>query len=283
MRIAILGSTGQLGRIIVQQLKNDHPDADVIACSRNERRDHFLFRPFDDNWDKLGKIDVLINAIGIIEETSDLSFQKAHQGLTKLIIANREFIGNPRVIQLSVLGADEKSPSSFLSTKGKADKELLSHKNTLIIRPSIVCTPGTMIVQKMLSLRKITNWTAGLLPIPSGIINTKIQPVMGEDVAAIVSGQCTQESTGIIEVVGPDCFAVKELILKASPKTRMLPINNALSGIFISIAAKVFPKLINKSQYGLLFYDNIGDRSKTESYLGRPLMSTMNFWKEEFR
>src|SRR5688500_8728563 len=117
MRIAILGSTGQIGAYVCDKLRIDYPEAEILACSRQKKEVYFQFDPFTDPWSKPGKIDVLINSVGIIRETKNMDFKKVHEGLTKLIVQNRETLGNPKVIQLSVLGADRNSASPFLHTK----------------------------------------------------------------------------------------------------------------------------------------------------------------------
>lgn len=283
MRIAVLGSTGQIGAYVVKQIQQDYPEAKILACSRKPSKGHFLFNPFENNWESLGKINVVINSIGIIEETSRLSFEKAHEGLTSRILQNRHVIGDPRIIQVSVLGANTKSPFPFLYTKGKADQTLLSKPNTVVVRPSIVCTPGTVIVQKMKLLKSISKYLGGYLPFPASLLKTKIQPVMGVDLASIISNLCITQKTGVVSVVGPEEISIQQLIEILSPKIRIVAVNQKLSDLTMRILWKVFPSLINKSQYELLFADNIGDKRETETYLNNSLQSTMNFWKNEFR
>src|SRR5205085_9465665 len=140
MRIVVLGSTGQIGSSIISNLRDDYPSSQIVACSRKTIPGHFSFNPFTDNWEKLGKTDVLINSVGIIKENANFSFRKIHVGLTELILKNRNAIGAPRIIQLSVNGADASSKSGFLNTKAESDKILTDHENTVVVRPSLVCT-----------------------------------------------------------------------------------------------------------------------------------------------
>ncbi len=283
MRIVILGATGQIGKYIVGQLKQDYPNAEIIGCSRMQLDSYLYFRPFEDNWKRLGKMDVLINAIGIIASTPELSFQKAHEGLTTLILRNRKNIGQPRVIQLSALGADSASPLPFLNTKASADLLLLAEPNGVVVRPSIVCTPGTVIVQKLKLLNKVSKTFGGYLPFPSAILKTKIQPVLGEDVAAVVSKLCKSERTGIVEIAGPEEISIQELINTLSRKIKIIPMNKRTADLSIRILSKILPTLINRSQYDLLFTDNTSDKNSAEIILGKPLRSTMTFWENELR
>ena len=97
MRIVILGANGQIGRHVYQRACNSFPHAEVLGCVRQkhlhfegctgDKMQHsFVFDPFTDDWQKLGKVDVLVNCIGIIRESGDITFEKAHIGLTRLML-----------------------------------------------------------------------------------------------------------------------------------------------------------------------------------------------------
>jgi uncharacterized protein YbjT (DUF2867 family) len=281
MRIAILGSTGQVGSVITMQIKKDYPNAEILTCVRKQIPGCFLFNPFNDDWTKLGKLDILINSVGIIEEKAGMTFEKAHQGLTHLILKSREAIGNPRVIQLSVLGADVTSKVAFMYTKAFADDDLLKEHNTVVVRPSIVCTPRTMIVQKFKMLRGISRIFWGYLMMPEPMLRTKMQPVMGEDVAELVSKLCTTTDTGIINAAGASEITLGQLIAYLPGKIKIIKINRKLSDPVIKLLMKIFPSLINPAQYELLFKDNVADKSVAEKILGRPMRYTSGFWIKE--
>jgi nucleoside-diphosphate-sugar epimerase len=104
--IAILGANGQIGSTIYQYLRQHYPHAEIKACVRRIpdhqiSKDYRAFHPFADNWQTLGETDVLINCIGIIEESKHATFEQAHMGLTKRMLQYRQAIGNPKIIHLS--------------------------------------------------------------------------------------------------------------------------------------------------------------------------------------
>jgi nucleoside-diphosphate-sugar epimerase len=126
-RICVLGASGQIGSVLTTRLSMDFPEAEVIGCVRKHvsftsNASYLCFNPFKDDWRTLGKVDVLINNIGIIEETADLTFEKSHQGLTRLMLENRSLLRNPKLIQVSVLGADTESHSAFYEPRQKLTK-----------------------------------------------------------------------------------------------------------------------------------------------------------------
>ena len=284
MNIILLGATGQIGTLLYKGLQGGHK---VIGTSRKEHPGMMRFDPFRDDWSILGKSEILINCIGQIEATKTSSFEHIHVDLTKLIIQNRGVVGASKIIQISALGASENHHISFLRTKGIADNLLLNHPGTVIIRPSIICTPRTMIIKKMLMLSQIGSATLGVVPIPSGFLKTKIQPVMPKDVVTLVDRICLDATQQIINAVGPESISFGELIDIMS-KTRnqslkLIEVPRVLFDFLVkAIADPIFPAIINWQQYRLLFEDNIADEKLTENILGRPMISSKEFFKNEF-
>ena len=83
------------------------------------------FDPFTDDWSLLGRADAIINCIGQIEPTRTSSFYDLHVGFIKLMLNNRNKIGQPRIMQISALGAAPHHQVEFLRTKGIGDELLL--------------------------------------------------------------------------------------------------------------------------------------------------------------
>jgi nucleoside-diphosphate-sugar epimerase len=286
MKIVILGAGGQVGTILYETLRKKH---DVTGTSRHSTSGLLRFDPFSDRWSILGKPDVIINSVGQIAATRKHSFSKIHLGLTKRIIENRNTVGNPRIIQISALGASATHDVEFMRTKGEADDHLIRFPNVTVVRPSIVCTPGTMIARKMLMLFKISQWLRGMVVVPEGFPERQMQPVMGEDVAAVVDHLCSaSETPKILNVVGPERLTFHEIIdlmFKAKGKHyRLIRIPKAFTDVLVNYGiSRVLPGVINAQQYNLLFRDNIADPKPAQLYIERPLMQTRDFWINEFR
>lgn len=279
MRIVILGSTGQIGNVISNTILKDFPSASILKCTRNARPEYFQFDPFNDDWNKLGKVDALINSIGIIEETGQMTFKNVHVGLTLIMLENRKLIGNPRIIQISVLGADKQSKSRFLSTKAEGDAIIIENEDCLVIRPSIVCTHNTVMVQKFKLLKKVGKFFFGYLPFPAKTLHTQIQPLLGEDLATVISQLITSKKAGIIEIGGPDKISLKEIIenyLKLKP----IAVSQSIADLLIPLITKIFPSLINQEQFYLLKRDNVTEDPSTREFFST-LHQTQDFWRKE--
>jgi nucleoside-diphosphate-sugar epimerase len=285
MRIVVLGAGGQIGSAIYNELRRHH---EIVGTSRKQSMSLVQFNPFHDNWAVLGKSDVVVNCAGQIEATADCSFYRIHVELTKLIVGNRKTIGNPRIIQISALGASANHKVEFLKTKGMADDYLLQHADTVVVRPSIVCTHRTMIVRKLLMLLLISRYTQGFVFVPKGFLNNQIQPVMPQDLVALVNKLCTvQDLPKVINVVGPERFTFRQIMnmmFQTNRKSyRLIQIPKALTDLLVKHGISVlFPKVITSQQYQLLFEDNIADAIIAERILGTPVVSTNQFFKNEF-
>ncbi|HTF20278.1 MAG TPA: hypothetical protein VK658_19540 [Chryseolinea sp.] len=284
MKVIVLGSAGQIGSIVLDALNPHHQ---VTGTSRRASEKHLLFNPFSDDWSRLGKADVLINCVGQIAPTRSSSFYDIHVGLIKLIIKNREKIGQPRIVNISALGATPHHRVAFLRTKGIGDDLLLQCSDTIVLRPSIVCTHRTMLVRKMLLLAKVARYSGGVIFVPEGFLKTKIQPVMPIDLINTIEIVLHTIVERIVNVVGREAISFSDILTdmfeKANQKPRIIQIPRMLTDIVVKTAiAHVFPQLINSQQYQLLFEDNTADPGPVQKLLKRSLMSTSGFFKHEF-
>lgn len=290
-RIAVLGANGQIGSLVTSALSLAIPNIEILGCIRKispaytEKSSviYLTFDPLEDNWQKLGKVDILINCIGIIHETNSCNFAQAHIGVTKQILKYRELLGNPKLIQLSVLGADDKSDISFLRTKAIADLELVNHKNTVVIRPSIVCTHNTLLVRKLNLLGKVSRFTLNCLPFPHRFLQTQIQPILAVDLAELIVQVCLQHNHfTIIEAVGPTPVSIHQLLKKLNRgKLHLISIPQGIFNAFFKLGSKMAPSILNLTQFQLLFADNTACCKGAERILGRKMQATDKFWQKE--
>ena len=233
------------------------------------------------------KAEVIINCVGQIEDTLSSSFHRIHVDLTKRIIEGRQILGNPGIIQISALGASAEHKVEFLRTKGLADDFLLQHSHTTVVRPSIVCTHGTMIVKKMLMLSKIGRFSFGLLPMQKGFLQTRIQPIMPQDLVDLVRTLCDGQTHRLVNAVGPDPITFKQLIAMLietrNQKLRVVEVPKTVTDLIIKqFVSLAMPKVINLQQYQLLFEDNVSDTNELQHILGGELTSPLDFFNKEF-
>ncbi len=289
-RVGIIGASGTAGSAISSFLESKD-EFEIIRFTRkkssSENTQFFNFK--SENWNELGHLDILVNCAGILRESRTEDFYQVHVELVKTLLANRYRIGNPTLIHLSALGADPEHQIAFLKTKGIGDELLLGNPDTYILRPSIICLPKNILVQKFKWLVFMTRVLANRPIVPKGFLETRVQPVMGVDLTESVYALClgnTRER--IIPVVGKQPLSFKELLQYSSklndktffpieiPKKLMEPVTKN----FISVW---FPELINQDQFSLLFRDNVASPILMEELIGREAQSSVDFWDREFR
>lgn len=292
--VLLLGASGQLGTAIREAFARLAPDCTLIATSRNpapkeEDRGIWLrLDPLAEEWPSLPQVDIVINAVGAIHATDAMPFEKVHGGVTAAILARRESLGHPKIIQISALGADPEHSSAFLRTKGEADAMLLRHPHTLVLRPSIVCTPGTMIAKRFQTLLGISRFSLGKLLMPKGFGETKIQPILGDDLGKAVVHAALADFVGsmALPLVGPEEISLRNLLETMAEaqgrKIRLIEVPREIVESFVTHFVSVwFPDVINADQFQLLFEDNVAAVEPTLNLLGRRPGSTLDFWRAE--
>lgn len=285
MKILILGASGQIGKILNEALRKNH---EVTGTSRRSFAGLLQFDPFTDNWKTLRKPNVIINCIGQIEPSRRFSFSRIHLELAKRIIENRRAVGNPRIIQISALGASRNHPVEFLRTKGEADAYLRKFPDVVVVRPSIVCTHRTMMVKKMLMLFKLSQWMKGRVIVPEGFAERQIQPVMPDDLVALIERLCSAlKIPKSLDVPGPAPLRFHEIINLMFAVRRkhfkLVTVPRRLTDILVKYGVSIIlPRLITAQQYQLLFHDNVADPADAQNYLGSPMRQTEEFWMREF-
>ncbi len=231
MRILITGATGFIGfhlarelsrqghQIVAavrqpQQWQSQYPAYHWIDCDfrRDTEAKHWAPR--------LENIDLVINAVGIIQEDQPGDFDTI-QSLAPQALFAAAAIKRTRVIQMSALGADEAEVKErFLASKRQADQYLLQRDNDAVVfYPSIVIGRGgtsTALFNQMAA--------SPIIPL-MGDGHHKLQPLHIEDlckqVAYIV--QHWPGKTTAYRLVGPTAFSMKELYALLREWMRLKP------------------------------------------------------------
>ena len=270
--VAVIGGTGFIGRNIVEQLAKS--GARVKILTRNADRAKFL-KPMGDvgqitamagnalDEDKLrmvmSGVDAVVNTIGILAESGTQRFASLQAELPGRIGKIASELGITSVVQLSAIGADDKSSSKYARTKAMGEAALLKACPTAtILRPSLVFGAGDGFFNRFASMAVI----APGLPVIGGGKN-KVQPVYVGDVASAtvtaLEGKAHQGK--IYELGGPDIMTFREVmayILKLTKRRRaLLPIPFGVMGLAAG-AMSVLPNApVTRDQLKQLKTDNV--------------------------
>lgn len=221
MRILVTGASGFIGNHLVQYLSGQGHE--ITACVRygsevESRLDSVSSIQCDFTKDtnikdwlaRLNNIEVVINCVGIIHETSCQQFETLHKNTPIALFKACEHAGIKRVIQISALGADESASSQYHLSKRAADDVLMSLAiNWTIVMPSIVYGPGA---RSMAFFKAMAS-----LPITPLIEDgdQKIQPIHIDDFSRAISQlvSSTAGDNSRIEFVGPKPVTMKQTFI----------------------------------------------------------------------
>ncbi len=220
LSISILGGTGFVGsQLVTRLIREGHR---VQALTRNrERHRRLLVLPglelvnanvHDPSVlaEAFRGSDVVINLIGVLNESRSARFQRVHAELARKLIGACRSAGVPRALQMSALGANEKAPSQYLRSKGAAERLLREDAGPVaftIFQPSIIVGPDGGFMQRLTAL--LAAFPA--LPLARG--NARLQPVVLSDVVeAMCRSLDAPETHGrVFELCGPEVFTLVEL------------------------------------------------------------------------
>ena len=262
----ILGGGGFIGRYLVRNLTKKNYRC--IITTRKAFQKGYLktqatpgaielinWNPnnFSELKESIKNSDIVINLIGILYETRKQKFYNIHTNIPEAVAKICSESDVKKFIHVSAIGANENSKSLYQKSKYQGEvKALNNFKNTVILRPSVVCGTEDNFTNLFSKL--------SILPIiPIVGINYKFQPILVEDVAnAIVQAIESKDNEGkIYEIGGPKVISfgdMVKLILKTINKKRLVvPIPMPIAKIQSTITDLLpFPPILTKDQCEIL-------------------------------
>ncbi len=212
--------------------------------------------------------DYVVNCVGILFESGRNSFD-AVQEFGARAVAEAARAAGAKLTHVSAIGADADSPSSYASTKGKAEAAIFSIlPDAVIMRPSIIFGQEDGFFNKFAGMAQ----RLPFLPLIGGG-KTRFQPVHVEDVAeAIARSVDGKLARGkIYELGGKDVLTFRqclETILEVIDRKRpFIPMPFAVASLIGSISSSIpFVKpALTSDQVKLLKVDNVvSDAAKAE-------------------
>ena len=262
----ILGGGGFIGRYLVRNLTKKNYRC--IISTRKAFQKGYLktqatpgaielvdWNPnnFSDLKEAIKNSDVVINLIGILYETRKQKFYNIHASIPEAIAKICSQSDVKKFIHVSAIGASENSKSLYQKSKYQGEvKALNNFKNTVIVRPSVVCGTEDNFTNLFSKL--------SILPvIPVVGINYKFQPILVDDVAdAIVQAIELKGNEGkIYEIGGPKVISfgdmVKSILKTINKKRLVVPMPMSIAKIQSTITDLLpFPPILTKDQCEIL-------------------------------
>ena len=272
----ILGGGGFIGRYLVRNLTKKNYRC--IISTRKAFQKGYLktqatpgaielvdWNPnnFSELKEAIKNSDIVINLIGILFETRKQKFYNIHTNIPESVAKICSESEVKKFIHVSAIGASENSKSLYQKSKFQGEvKALNNFKNTVIVRPSVVCGAEDNFTNLFSKL--------SILPIiPIVGINYKFQPILVNDVVdAIVQAIEIKGNEGkIYEIGGPKVISfgdmVKSILKTINKKRFVVPMPMPIAKIQSAITDLLpFPPILTKDQCQILSEaDNIVSNS----------------------
>lgn len=221
-RVTLLGGTGFVGTRLAYLLAERYAEVTVLTRRaqrvRNLRVVPNLHAREVNVHDPealavaLSGSDVVINLVGILNETGSATFAKAHDELTGKVVDACTAAGVPRYLHMSALNADaENGTSEYLRSKGRAEARVREAGGALawtFFRPSVIFGKNDAFFNRFAGLLKA-------LPVfPLAVPDARLAPVWIDDVCRVMIDSIDDPTLHgeAVCLCGPDVFTLRELV-----------------------------------------------------------------------
>ena len=267
--VVVFGGTGFLGRRIVRHLL-DHGFAVRVASRRPERGSSALDErtPIPE----FVRADIadapstavavagafaVVNAVSLYVERGGQTFRSVHvEGAARLADAARR-AGVARLVHVSGIGADRRSPSPYIRSRGEGEDAVLARfAGATIVRPAVMFGPDDAFLMPLAAMLR----SRPAFPM-FGCGETKLQPAHVDDVAEAIVRAIARPSGQVLELGGPRMFTYAELLRTIAARLGahrlLIPVPFAMWRV-LALAAEALPKPpITRNQVELMMIDSV--------------------------
>jgi uncharacterized protein YbjT (DUF2867 family) len=220
MNVVVAGGTGFIGRVVLRKLAEKgyriialvRPGSVLKILKYSNLETRYIY------YDSPGEIaktleggEAIINLVGIIRETKDISFDFAHHTIPQLLSKGAREAGIRRVAQMSALGVGRNIATGYFESKEAGEKSLknMSELDWTIFRPSIVYGSEDAFVNMFADMIR----KAPFMPV-IGDGRYRMQPVWVEDVASgfVRCLEMPQTIGKTYEIGGPEKIAFEQML-----------------------------------------------------------------------
>lgn len=209
----VIGGGGFIGGHIVAALRRRGWRV-ILAVRRKSRAqagderhcDLSQMRTAQDWLPLLAGIDAVVNAAGILRQTSDQDFETVHVTAPLALAQACVQAGVTRFVQISALGLP--GDGEFIASKHRFDAALSALPlNAVVLRPSVVYSVagsygGTSLLRALAAFP--------LMHLLPGDGHWQVQPLAAEDLGELTAIAAASTTTGVYEIGGPAPLSLHE-------------------------------------------------------------------------
>jgi uncharacterized protein YbjT (DUF2867 family) len=280
--VCVLGGGGFVGHHLVTLLASRGFRVRVPARRREDAKDLLVLPGVEvveaDIHDPaalrslLGGMEAAVNLVGILHETtpgdaeSDKtrrgSFRQAHVELPRKVIAACREAGVGRLLHMSALGADARSPSAYQRSKAEGESLALQAADdrlaVTVFRPSVIFGPGDSFLTLFADLLRF----APAIPLAGAA--ARFQPIYVADVARAFADALDKPETfgQAYNLCGPRVYTLEELVRLTAKTLGMcrfvLPLGQGASLLFARLMElKPGAKIMTRDNHYAMLTDNV--------------------------
>jgi uncharacterized protein YbjT (DUF2867 family) len=278
--VLLTGATGFIGRHLAHALAG--AGHDVICAVRNHKAasalhpecryveaDFTLDFEASDWLPRLAGVDTVINAVGILRERGQQTFEAIHMRAPCALFSACA-IANIKVIQISALGADANAASRYHKSKRQADEVLLALcDSAVVVQPSLVYGQGGTSAKLFTLIASLP-----LVPLP-GRGDQLVQPIHIDDLVPallrLVEGDLYRKYR--IPLVGPKPITLHSFLATLRQTMRLgkgifIPMPAIVMNIAAWIGAVLPGGLLDRETLQMLRRGSTADDDATRQLLG---------------
>ncbi|ARQ02795.1 NADH dehydrogenase [Pseudorhodoplanes sinuspersici] len=265
---AVFGGTGFLGRRVVRHLARQHKVRVISRHSeqgRDTSREEARIEPVQADVNDgasvrsavTGAIGV-VNAVSLYVEHGGQTFRSVHGDAAARVARISRECGVSRLVHVSGVGADSRSRSPYIRSRGEGEKAVrAAFPAATIVRPCVMFGPDDAFLTPLVGLLR----KSPVLPL-FGRGRTLLQPSHVDDVAeAIARILDTPKPAAIYEFGGPDILSYEDLLRTIAThigvKRVFLPMPFAAWHALAFFSEMLPQPLITRNQVELMKIDNI--------------------------
>lgn len=267
-QVTVFGGSGFLGRYVVQRLARSGARV-AVAVRHTDAADfvrifgavgQVMPVPCDVTIPEsvaaaLNGSEAAVNLVGILQESGRRQrFDGVHHKGAQVVATAARDAGLKRLVHVSAIGADPKSPSTYARTKGLGEEAVrAAFPEATILRPSIVFGPEDDFFNRFARLARI----APALPL-FGCGKTRFQPVYVADVAdavmAVLDDKTARGRT--YELGGPEVMSFERILKTILAETNRRRCLIRLPFWVADVVGTLTP-MLTRDQARLLRLDNV--------------------------
>lgn len=274
----LLHALQRAGHVVVAAGRRDMAGVRTVRADFSKDTDAATWIP------RLQDVDVVINAVGILRETSGQSFESTHTRAPIALFDACQQAGVQRVIQISALGATS-GTTGYFQSKHAADEHLASLPlDWTIFQPSLVYGPGGTSAQLFTLLASLP-----VIGLP-GDGKQLVQPIHIDDVCTSIVRSLDLPKTyrRTIPLVGRGPLAYRDFLATLRQQMGMhrpifMPVPRPFMRASAAIVQHLPGSLLDPETLSMLEAGNTADATATSELLGRPPRSVDQFIERENR